>query len=277
MKTAFLILGAQRSGTSVTSHLLSKLGVCFGNPEHFLQDNHNPNFFELKWVNQYNDRILQTIGHRYTDAFFPLETDYEGDSLSETLHERILTLEQTLGDRIQQEWPNEPIIGIKDPRFSLTFPVWQRVLSHLGYRFNIVLVFRHPSDFLRSNQKLFHNWEGWTVERHLHFWLRLTLAGIYFTRDYPVCWVDYDQVMTHPLEVAQGLADRFNLDHQLADQAAAVVDRTYQHHRQSSPTGYPLFDRAYQSLKSHHLSSADYLSYRLSMLQPAMPDPDARP
>lgn len=38
MKTAFLILGAQRSGTSVTSHVLSKFGIHFGSDQHFIRD-----------------------------------------------------------------------------------------------------------------------------------------------------------------------------------------------------------------------------------------------
>jgi hypothetical protein len=76
MKTAFLILGAQRSGTSVTSHMLSKFQISFGNPNHFLQDQHNPIFFELKWVNHYNNRLINSLGYQYTDFFLPLEADY---------------------------------------------------------------------------------------------------------------------------------------------------------------------------------------------------------
>jgi hypothetical protein len=61
MKRAFLLLGAQRSGTLVTSHMLSKFGIDFGNPEHFLQAAHNPIFFESKWINQYNDRFYDGL------------------------------------------------------------------------------------------------------------------------------------------------------------------------------------------------------------------------
>lgn len=51
MKTAFLIVDAQRSGTSVISHMLSKFEINFGDPKNSLQDEHNPIFFELRWVN----------------------------------------------------------------------------------------------------------------------------------------------------------------------------------------------------------------------------------
>lgn len=258
MKTAFLVLGAQRSGTSVTSHMLSKFGVCLGDAKNFLQADHNPIFFELKWVNQYNDRLIQHLGYRYTDLFLPVEADYDQVGVSE--------IERELPGLIQHEWQDACSIGIKDPRISLTFPVWQRALSAQGYRLKIVFVFRHPGDFLRSNQALFHNWEGWDEERHLHFWLQLTLAAIYFTRNYPVFFVNYNDLMAHPLKVAEDLATCLDLDKDQALNASAVVDPTHHHHKQAAPTEYSVIDHYYKLLCSHNLSEVDYLSYRSSHL-----------
>lgn len=257
IKKAFLLLGAQRSGTSVTSHMLSKFDVNFSNPDNFLQATHNPIFFELKWINQYNDRILQSLGYQYTDPFLPIEADYHSASVLE-IAEKIPTL-------IQQEWHDEPVIGIKDPRLSLTFPVWKEALLNQGYELNVILVFRHPGNFLRSNQKLFFNWQGWDEERHLHFWLRLTLAAIYFTRDYSVCWINYEDIMQQPLEVAQRMADFFTLDTRQVTAAAAVVDQNSLHHRESAKTSYS-FNHYYDLLCSQRLSAMDYLNYRQSML-----------
>lgn len=254
MKRAFLLLGAQRSGTSVTSHMLSQFEVCFGNPNHFLQADHNPIFFELKWINQYNDRLIRSLGYCYTDLFLPIEADY--DSLT------LLEFEQELSTLIQQEWQDAPLIGIKDPRCSLTFPVWRRVLQALGYQLETILVYRHPTSFLKSNQQLFHNWEGWDQERHLHFWLRLTLAAIYFTRNYAVLPVSYEDLMICPLTVATRLADFFQLNPALTASAAAVVDSTHQHHRLSAQTGDALIDSCYRQLQDGCLSGTDYLSYR---------------
>jgi hypothetical protein len=257
MKTAFLVLGAQRSGTSVTSHMLSKFGICFGNPASFLQAAHNPIFFELTWVNQYNDRLIQTLGYSYTDPFLPLESDFETVAITEIANE--------LPALIQQEWQETPTIGIKDPRISLTFPIWRSALLKQGYTLQPILVFRHPAAFLRSNQTLFFNWEGWNEQRHLHFWLRLTLAASYFTRNYPVFYVDYDRLIAHPLEIARNFAACFNLNEK-ADVAAGVVDPVFHHCKQFTPTGDPLIDHYYRLLVDHQLSAADYLSYRSAVL-----------
>lgn len=267
MKTAFLILGAQRSGTSVASHMLSKFGVHFGNPDRFLQAGHNPIFFELKWVNQYNDRLIQSLGYQYTDFFLPIEADFD--------RENIVEIAQELPDQIRNEWGNETVIGIKDPRFSLTFPVWEKALTSLGYKIQVIFALRHPGEFLQSNRKLFHNWEGWDETRHFNFWLQLNFAATYFTRDYPVFFIRYDDVMSAPLKVAERLADFFHLAPENVAAAAAVVDSSQYHHRQSNSPGDPRIDYYYKQLTSHCLSAIDYLNYRSQFLS-ELPEPIAQ-
>lgn len=253
MKTAFLILGAQRSGTSVTSHVLSEFGIDFGSNQHFIQGGHNPIFFELKWINQANNQLVQALGHRYTDFFFPTEQDWKSD--------RFLDHEQNLKTQILQEWGESTSIGLKDPRFSLTFPVWQRVLTELGYRLNVILVFRSPSSFLRSNQSLFLNWEGWDVDRHLRFWLQFNLVATYFTRDLPVYFLSYEDLMTNPHVETEKLAEYFHFDRTLIERAAAVIDPAHYHHQAATETGVALVDEYYQRLRSHTVSAIDYENY----------------
>lgn len=254
MKTAFLILGAQRSGTSATSHMLSKFQVNFGNSSHFLQAEHNPTFFELKWVNQYNDRLIGGLGYHYTDFFLPIEADYENAEVGEIAAE--------LPCLIRREWGNEIQIGIKDPRFSLTFPIWRSALIAEGYTVKIIFVFRCPEGFLRSNQKLFHNWDSWDETRHLHFWLQLNLAAIYFTRDFPAHFVNYDYAINYSLDVAQAVANCFDFNPKHIAAAAAVVEDAYHHYKQSAETGHSLIDHYYKLLCAHRLSASDYLDYR---------------
>jgi hypothetical protein len=259
MKTAFLILGAQRSGTSVTSHILSKFEIDFGSEQHFIQGGHNPIFFELKWINDANNQLIQALGHQYTDFFLPIEQDF--DSFAQ--------FEQKLHTQIIQEWNEAPCIGLKDPRFSLTFPVWQRVLSAAGYSLNVILAFRSPSSFLKSNQSLFYNWEGWDTNRHLKFWLQLNLAATHFTRDLPVYYLCYEDLMMNPSEETEKLANFFELNRNLVDQAVAVVDRSHYHHQTSTETGIDLIDKYYQKLRSHSISTSDYLNYRNTELSHA--------
>lgn len=263
MKTAFIVLGAQRSGTSVTSHMMSEFGIYFGEPNHFLQDNHNPLFFELRWVNALNDEIVKQMGRLYTDFFLPVEEDYENAGVD--------AIARDIQHQMQQEFGDCHLIGLKDPRFSLTFPVWERVLHHLGYWIQVVLVFRSPASFLRSNQKLFHNWESWTDERHLNFWLQFNMAAVYFTRRYSVHLISYDSLMSEPVHEAQRFATTFGYDPALVKTAACVVNSSLQHHKSFAETGNFLCDRYYQQLLNGIFSSGEYLLFRENLQRQSTP------
>lgn len=260
MKTAFLILGAQRSGTSVTSHVLSRLGIDFGDPDHFLQADHNPIFFELKWVNSCNDQLLHQLGYTYTDFFLPVEEDFARVDLQ--------AIEQAIHNQITDEWGDKPAIAMKDPRFSLTFPVWQKILLSQGYQLKGVIGFRSPYNFLQSNQKLFHNWKHWDTERHIRFWLQLNLAATYFTRTIPVYYMNYDQLTLDPVGEVEALASFFQLDRGLVEYAALAVQQAHCHHHTFKETGYPLADQWYKRLCSKQVSPNDYLEFRNSVVLP---------
>jgi hypothetical protein len=254
MRAAYLVLGAQRSGTSAISHVLSQFDINFGSYDRFIQFAHNPIFFELKWVNELNNRIINALGHRYTDLFLPIEADFRSSITTE--------IETELASLIEQEWKGVPIIGIKDPRISLTFPVWEKVLSNNGCELRIVLAFRRPANFLKSNQRLFHNWEGWTVERHLNFWLQLNLAAIYLCREYPIYYLNYDQLVQDPVDEITQLANCFELDTTKISTATGVVQVEQTHHQSQEETGFAFVDRCYQLLCDHRLSPAEYLYFR---------------
>lgn len=274
MKRAILVLGAQRSGTSVTSHVLSELGVQFGDRDRFIQFDHNPIFFELKWVNELNNQIVQAIGHQYIDFFLPLESDF----MAAEVQPKIQAIQTQLDRLIESEWKDDRteaeslIIGIKDPRISLTFSVWEPVLLSRGYAIQLVHAFRSPIGFLQSNQKLFYQWKGWTIERHLRFWLQLNLAAIYFTRHHSVHLLNYDSLMQFPLtEVAQ-LVSALSLDSFLITQAASVIQSEHYHCGDRSQNiqldiswmnGW--VKDIYLKLCAKTVSPDDYLCYRQQM------------
>lgn len=257
MKTALIVLGVQRSGTSVTSHVLSQLGVNFGHSNHFIQFEHNPIFFELDWVNAINSQIIQQLGYQYTDFFLPVEQNFET--------KQFLELEQELVAKIEQEWHGCSCIGIKDPRISLTFPIWKKVLSSQGYSIQIIHVFRSPTNFLKSNQKLFHNWKGWTVHRHLNFWLQLNLAAVYFTRHHPKHYVNYDRLMQFPRAEVEQIALQRQLSSSNISDAVQVIQTNHYHYQEWIETGDSWVDECYQKLCEQTLSPIDYLHYRHHM------------
>ncbi|MDY6902146.1 MAG: glycosyltransferase [Cyanobacteriota bacterium] len=265
MKQAFILLGAPRSGTSAISHMLSKLGVDFGDPNHFLDPKkykHNPIFWELEWVNNYNDRVIDFLGKKWNfenlrwgyEYILPVEEDF----FDIDKHE----IGKQLQDLIFSEWGDKPVIGIKDPRFCFTFPIWRKVLLTMNYELKIVLIFRHPLGYLKS-VKILHNL---SEHQHLNYWIQHNLAARYFVRNDFIYTVNYDDVMSDSQAEAKRMAHHLNLNQDLVFDSSSVVNADYYHHNFTGKTGYSIVDNCYKSLKNNTLSPNEYLKYRYSCL-----------
>ena len=119
MKKAILVLGAPRSGTSVVSHVIHKLGVDFGNHDRFVDPKvhvFNPIFFELQSLNNLNDEIFAYFSKKFTNFdLVPGEGDFG--------NEVIAKFEKKITEFIDDEFSKSKTIGLKDTRFCFTLPI----------------------------------------------------------------------------------------------------------------------------------------------------------
>src|SRR5580700_6839098 len=149
VKTFFVVVGLPRSGTSSISQLLDNLGVYFGDKSKFLdatKHKHNPIFYELQWVIDFNDRVFaQWNSHYFHDEILPIESDFDTPAMRD--------LRSALAGQLRDEFGDRSLVGVKDPRICLTFPLWQRVLRDMGYEMKVVLTLRDSAATLRSIRK----------------------------------------------------------------------------------------------------------------------------
>lgn len=120
-----MVLGMHRSGTSAMAGLLHKNGVAMGREKDFYPPpiKENPKgFYENVRFRRINDAILKEYGYR-VKSFLPQVPDVhpQGTALSERVENLILEYDREF-----------PIWGWKDPRTSLTAPVWFSALKRLG-------------------------------------------------------------------------------------------------------------------------------------------------
>jgi hypothetical protein len=149
-KTAFLIFGSPRSGTSFISNVLSDHNIFFGGRKKLFIDPKlipiNPEFYELKSVNKINTSILTSLGFNYEDFDFIPDIN--------KINKKNLNMFKTRIEKIiSSDLENNKIIGIKDPRISFTFPIWKDVLTRLNYNVIGVACFRSIDDVVTSNKK----------------------------------------------------------------------------------------------------------------------------
>lgn len=111
--TGVIVLGPYRSGTSVTSQVLSALGVDFGPKKYFVPASHNNpgGFYERVDINRANEALLESAGESLAYPGDPREIAKKADA-------------HTL-DSADMNWRSAgQFWGVKDPRFCATLLAW---------------------------------------------------------------------------------------------------------------------------------------------------------
>jgi hypothetical protein len=111
--SAVIVLGPFRSGTSLVTNLLSRLGLYLG-PEQalFSPTLHNMDgYYQRADITRLNTRFIQSAGYAVDDPGYPEKLIAKGDA--EILKSAPL------------EWTSaSPLWGMKDPRFCITLLAW---------------------------------------------------------------------------------------------------------------------------------------------------------
>lgn len=224
-KTAVIVLGAPRSGTSAVSQMLANVGVFFGRPEDFVDpavETHNPIFFELQSLNDINDQLLEGIEVSYGDFdYLPEGLDFRAP------REVLAKAAEGVQSLIRSQLDGAELIGLKDPRFVFTLPFWDAELKRLGYTPKYVLTTRATEAIVRSNRKV-----NGCSEEHNHRleWLSVASAALHLqSKDLLV--VDFDQMVSEPLVTAAHFSAWLDLEPGATASAAAGIDPGLLSHR----------------------------------------------
>jgi hypothetical protein len=133
-----IVLGPYRSGTSLVSAMISRLGVDFGAPDELVPaDDFNPlGYFERDDINLLNTDLLASAGYGLADPADP---------------QRLL---EAANPSALKNWRPPPAIGgcrgLKDPRFCLTLPLWRQYSAIAESDVRLVVVNRSLDDVMRS-------------------------------------------------------------------------------------------------------------------------------
>jgi hypothetical protein len=140
-KTAIVVLGAYRSGTSALARVLNLCGAFL--PERVIAARLGINpkgFWETEAVNDLNGRLMQYLGADWDRVGFRLP---RGGPL---LEEFLLNTHDVLAS----EYGDAALILIKDPRICVLAPLWDRALKENAYRPAYVVCVRNPLEVSRS-------------------------------------------------------------------------------------------------------------------------------
>ncbi|MEO6927694.1 MAG: glycosyltransferase [Casimicrobiaceae bacterium] len=212
-RTALVVLGPYRSGTSALARVLNLCGAML--PEGIIPARLGVNptgFWETESINDLDARLLHRLGGDWNRV--AVELPRQGVLVDEFVAD--------VGDLLAGEYGDAPFILIKDPRICVLAPLWQQALVACGYRPAYVVAVRNPLEVAQSLESR----GDMPVRDGLALWLAYMQRVEAFTNahDDAVIHIRYDEVLADWRAVVRRLATR--LDIALAVNAeASAVDR----------------------------------------------------
>lgn len=205
-----VVLGMHRSGTSVVSGVLERLGLFLGRPDQVLHsDDANPTgYWERLDVLNINQRLM---GRRFSDAYQvgPLALGAFGGAREPDLSRAARAVVAELD--AQGAWL------MKDPRMCLTLPFWRPLLTAPA----CLIVTRHPLEIAQSLATR----DRLPLPYGIALWERYCVEALRNSAGMPRIIVRYRDLMTRPAETVSRLhAELLRLGFPLPPEPAGAAD-----------------------------------------------------
>ena len=181
-----LVVGVGRSGTSLFTGLLGRLGFQVPQPE-ILADESNPRGFgEPKWVVDFHSGLMRRKRVTVFDA-----RPAAWEKTAEISADPAVVGE--LRAWLKSELAQASDVVVKDPRIGWFLPLWQQVAEDVGPSPAFVQMLRHPAQILTSAKKNYGTWQ--TDASRAAAWINVTLETERATRGRPRAYVPYPSLL----------------------------------------------------------------------------------
>jgi hypothetical protein len=213
-RTLVLVVGSGRSGTSLFTGIMHRLGFHVPQPE-VTADTTNPRgFAEPKWVVDFHDSLLRRAGVQVSDARPSAWADTARVAIDDHVRRR-------LREWLAHEFDQADNVIIKDPRLSWFLPLWSQCAEDLAAAPKFATVLRHPAAVISSKQRSYGNWQG-DVERTAG-WLNNVLFTERATRIGSRVFVRYQDLLEDWTDVTARVGDVLDLAVVRDAPAASIV------------------------------------------------------
>lgn len=169
MKTALVVLGMHRSGTSSVAGALTLLGAAAPLALMAPAADNPRGFWESNVVMALDDQLLAEAGSSWSDG-----RRLPRPPQPSAVRDRIVAC-------LEGEFGDAQTIVLKDPRMCRLFPAWRTAMEAAGYRPLVITPLRSPSEVAAS--LLARN--PITREQGLRLWLRHVLDAEFASRGLP--------------------------------------------------------------------------------------------
>jgi hypothetical protein len=213
-RTLVLVVGSGRSGTSLFTGIMHRLGFHVPQPE-VAADTTNPRgFAEPTWVVDFHDLLLRRAGVQVADARPSAWADTARVAIDDDVRRR-------LREWLANEFEQADNVIIKDPRLCWFLPLWSQCAEDVAAAPKFASVLRHPAAVISSKQRSYGNWQG-DVERTAG-WINNVLFTERATRIGPRVFVRYQDLLEDWTDVTARVGDVLDLAVVRDAPAASIV------------------------------------------------------
>jgi hypothetical protein len=227
------ILGAPRSGTSLTTRVLNACGLYLGPSEELAPPGpgNRAGFWELRRAVRLNERILLAMGGSRIAAPHLAPGWEDGPEFAELREDARELIDEVFGGHRRWGW--------KDPRNSFTLPFWQLLLPSLRH----VICVRNPLDVKASGSAFAPPPHEVEPRVAIELWERYMASAVVNTSGRPRLFVSYEDYFedwrgpTERLARFAALDDGVGVDEggAIGDESriSNLIDDGLRHHRSS--------------------------------------------
>lgn len=260
-----VVIGMHRSGTSVTTRALNRLGLTLGDAaDNLAGDGSNPDgHWESRRLLAFNDKLLAAAGATWrdipADLAIPTGRDWKDEAY------RVFT------DRAGESWV------WKDPRLCLLLPFWREVFLALFEAEPVaVLCLRNPLEVAASLQRR----NGMPRQQALALWERYLDSALTALDGMPVLVSRYDDLLAErdpwceaAVEFLRGQGVDLAPDAASRRAAGSTAQLDQRHHRFVAQDVYdtPLTTRSQRTLFSWTLDLASSPEFHADGARTALP------
>ncbi|MBM1002200.1 MAG: glycoside hydrolase family 99-like domain-containing protein [Desulfofustis sp. PB-SRB1] len=183
-KTAILVLGMHRSGTSAVTRVASLLGADL--PQKLMPSSKNENdlgFWESTELYMLHEELLAS-GGSYWDDWRRFNPDWYDSPAAENFTKRCI-------DYLQKDFGSSYFFVLKDPRMCRLVPFWINTLQLFSADVRVLLPIRNPREVAASLKKR----NDFNPVKSYMLWLRHVIEAEYYTREVPRFIFQFDELL----------------------------------------------------------------------------------
>jgi hypothetical protein len=224
-RTALVVLGMHRSGTSALARALAFCGHALPNDLMAPQNDNPKGFWESVGVVQLNEGILAAVGAAWDRPGPFLLPGMDLPTSSERISAAIARkwLPDAL-EALRHSYGTSGAIVLKDPRIALFLPLWRAALAEAGYTPRFILVYRNPLEVaasLRVRNRM-------ALRPSLLLWQSYNLPALELEISGALgAIVSYERLLEDPLDALKRLFEELRISIEPLDQDAFAALREF--------------------------------------------------